>query len=47
MIQKSSDDGSKLVRKLFRPSEGNSPLTMFVDEFDAVGTKHFDSASGG
>ena len=40
-------DGPKLVRSLFRVADENAPAIVFIDEIDAVGTKRYDSHSGG
>merc|ERR1711935_121705 len=47
LIQKYLGDGPKLVRELFKTAEANSPSIVFIDEIDAVGTKRYDSGSGG
>ncbi|KAL3316854.1 26S proteasome regulatory subunit 4 [Cichlidogyrus casuarinus] len=47
LIQKYLGDGPKLVRDLFRLAEDNAPSIVFIDEIDAVGTKRYDSNSGG
>ena len=47
MIQKYLGDGPKLVRELFRVADEHSPSIVFIDEIDAVGTKRYDSNSGG
>jgi len=47
LIQKYLGDGPKLVRELFRVAEECSPSIVFIDEIDAVGTKRYDSTSGG
>ena len=47
MIQKYLGDGPKLVRELFRVADENAPSIVFIDEIDAVGTKRYDSTSGG
>ena len=47
LIQKYLGDGPKLVRELFRTAEENAPSIVFIDEIDAVGTKRYDSNSGG
>lgn len=43
----SKGDGPKLVRELFRVAEEHAPSIVFIDEIDAVGTKRYDSNSGG
>merc|ERR1712159_501961 len=47
LIQTYLGDGPKLVRELFRVAEEMSPSIVFIDEIDAVGTKRYDSTSGG
>jgi len=47
LIQKYLGDGPKLVRELFRVAEELAPSIVFIDEIDAVGTKRYDSSSGG
>jgi len=47
LIQKYLGDGPKLVRELFRVADEHSPSIVFIDEIDAVGTKRYDSSSGG
>merc|ERR1711988_294618 len=47
LIQKYLGDGPKLVRELFRVAEEHAPTIVFIDEIDAVGTKRYDSNSGG
>ena len=36
-----------MVRELFRVAEEPAPSIVFIDEIDAVGTKRYDSNSGG
>merc|ERR1711934_428714 len=47
LIQKYLVEGPKLVRELFRVAEEHAPTIVFIDEIDAVGTKRYDSNSGG
>lgn len=47
LIQKYLGDGPKLVREMFRVAEEHSPSIVFIDEVDAIGTKRYDSNSGG
>jgi len=47
LIQKYLGDGPKLVRELFRVAEDLAPSIVFIDEIDAVGTKRYESHSGG
>jgi len=47
LIQKYLGDGPKLVRELFRVAEELAPSIVFIDEIDAIGTKRYESHSGG
>merc|ERR1712070_1259573 len=47
LIQKYLGEGPKLVREIFRVAAEMSPSIIFIDEIDAVGTKRYDSTSGG
>ncbi|KAK3244626.1 26S proteasome regulatory subunit 4 A [Cymbomonas tetramitiformis] len=47
LIQKYLGDGPKLVRELFRVADELAPSIVFIDEIDAVGTKRYESTSGG
>lgn len=47
LIQKYLGDGPKLVREMFRVADDNAPSIVFIDEIDAVGSKRYDSNSGG
>merc|ERR1712137_53100 len=47
LIKKYLGEGPKLVRELFRVADEMSPTIVFIDEIDAVGSKRYDSSSGG
>uniref|UniRef100_A0A2R9BHA0 AAA+ ATPase domain-containing protein n=1 Tax=Pan paniscus TaxID=9597 RepID=A0A2R9BHA0_PANPA len=47
LIQKYLGDGPKLVRELFQVTGEHAPSIVFIDETDAIGTKRYDSNSGG
>lgn len=47
LIQQYLGEGPRLVRELFRVANESSPSIVFIDEIDAVGTKRYDSNSGG
>lgn len=47
LIQKYLGDGPKLVREIFRVAEELAPSIVFIDEIDAIGTKRYESSSGG
>ena len=47
LIQKYLGEGPKLVREMFRVADEHAPSIIFIDEIDAIGTKRYDSTSGG
>ncbi|OQO03470.1 26S protease regulatory subunit 4 [Cryoendolithus antarcticus] len=47
LIQKYLGDGPRLVRQLFQTAAEHAPSIVFIDEIDAIGTKRYDSTSGG
>merc|ERR1719482_1065676 len=47
LIQKYLGEGPKLVREMFRVAQEHAPSIVFIDEIDAVGSKRYDSQSGG
>ncbi|CAG2057969.1 unnamed protein product [Timema podura] len=47
LIHKNLGEGPRVVRELFRVAEEYAPAIIFIDEIDAVGTKRYDSISGG
>lgn len=47
LVQKSSGEGARLVRDLFKMAKECAPCIVFIDEVDAVGTKRFDTSSKG
>merc|ERR1712167_51253 len=47
LIQKYLGEGPKFVREVFRVADDLSPSIVFIDEIDAIGTKRYDSTSGG
>mmetsp|Transcript_5527 Transcript_5527/g.6738 ORF Transcript_5527/g.6738 Transcript_5527/m.6738 type:complete len:415 (-) Transcript_5527:283-1527(-) len=46
-VQKYLGEGPRMVRDVFRLARENSPCIVFIDEIDAVGSKRYDSSSGG
>lgn len=47
LIQKYLGDGPRLVRQLFQVAQDHAPSIVFIDEIDAIGTKRYESTSGG
>jgi len=47
LIQKYLGEGPKLVREIFRVADEHAPSIVFIDEVDAVGSKRYDTSSGG
>lgn len=47
LIKKYLGEGPKLVREIFRVAEETAPSIVFIDEIDAIGSKRYDSSSGG
>jgi 26S proteasome regulatory subunit T2 len=47
LIQKYLGEGPKLVRELFKAAASTSPSIVFIDEIDSIGSKRYDTTSGG
>lgn len=47
LIQKYLGDGPRLVRQIFQVAAEHAPSIVFIDEIDAIGTKRYESTSGG
>ncbi|KAH7723474.1 26S proteasome regulatory chain 4 [Aphelenchoides avenae] len=47
LVQKTSGEGARIVRELFKMAKENAPCIVFLDEIDAVGTKRFDTSCRG
>lgn len=47
LIKKYLGEGPKLVREIFKIADDHAPSIVFIDEIDAVGSKRYDSSSGG
>jgi 26S proteasome regulatory subunit T2 len=47
LIQKYLGEGPKMVRELFRVADEHAPSIIFMDEIDSVGSKRYESSSGG
>ena len=47
LIQKYLGDGPRLCRQIFQIAADHAPSIVFIDEIDAIGTKRYESTSGG
>jgi len=47
LIQKYLGDGPRLCRQIFQVAAEHAPSIVFIDEIDAIGTKRYESTSGG
>ena len=47
LIKKYLGEGPKLVREIFKIAAEQAPTIIFIDEIDAIGTKRYDTSSGG
>ena len=47
LVQKSSGEGARLVRDLFKMARECAPCIVFIDEIDAIGTKRYDTSCHG
>lgn len=47
LIQKYLGDGPRLCRQLFKLAGEHAPSIVFIDEIDAIGSKRYESSSGG
>lgn len=47
LIQKYLGDGPRLCRQIFQVAADLAPSIVFIDEIDAIGTKRYESSSGG
>jgi 26S proteasome regulatory subunit T2 len=47
LIKKYLGEGPKMVREVFKVAEECAPSIIFIDEIDAIGSKRYDSSSGG
>lgn len=47
LVQSYSGEGPKLVRNLFKKAAQEAPSIVFIDEIDAIGTKRYNTSSGG
>ncbi len=47
LIQKYLGDGPRLCRQIFKTAADHAPSIVFIDEIDAIGSKRYESTSGG
>lgn len=47
LIQKYLGDGPRLTRQIFSIAAEHAPSIVFIDEIDAIGSKRYESTSGG
>lgn len=47
LIQKYLGDGPRLCRQIFQIAAEHAPSIVFIDEVDAIGSKRYESTSGG
>ena len=47
LIQKYLGDGPRLTRQIFQIAAEHAPSIVFIDEIDAIGSKRYESTSGG
>lgn len=47
LVKKYLGEGPKLVREIFKIADDLAPSIIFIDEIDAVGSKRYDTSSGG
>ncbi|KAK7684660.1 ATPase of 26S proteasome regulatory subunit 4 [Cerrena zonata] len=47
LIQKYLGDGPRLCRQIFQIAAEHAPSIVFIDEIDAIGSKRYESSSGG
>jgi len=47
LVQKYLGEGAKLVRQIFQVAQELAPSIIFIDEIDSIGSKRYESNSGG